>query len=72
MCPKDTNLKDRRYEMLEIKKIETGRMEQGKIVITNIQWGLFQFGSEWGRFDTEAEAETTKKWMETDEYQLSI
>ena len=28
--------------MLEIKKIETGRMENGTLVITNTQWGVFQ------------------------------
>tara|TARA_R110000824_G_scaffold121841_3_gene278281 strand:+ start:1307 stop:1483 length:177 start_codon:yes stop_codon:yes gene_type:complete len=58
--------------MLEIKKIETGRMENGAIVITNTQWGLFQNGHEWSRHDTEAEAITEMAWMSSDDYHLSI
>ncbi len=58
--------------MLEIKKIETGRMENGTIVITNTQWGLFQNGYEWSRHDTEEEAKIEMAWMSSDEYQLSV
>ena len=58
--------------MLEIKKIETGRMENGAVVITNTQWGLFQYGHEWSRHDTEEEAKIEMAWMSSDEYQLSV
>ena len=66
--------------MLEIKKIETGRMENGTLVITNTQWGVFQndnatsmiHGHEWSRHDTEAEAITEMAWMSSDDYHLSI
>jgi len=58
--------------MIEIKKIETGRIENGEVVITATQWGLFQSGHEWSRHDTEAEAITEMDWMTSDDYQLSI
>jgi len=58
--------------MLEIKKIETARMENGSLVITDTQWGLFLNGHEWGRYDTEAEAIIGKDWMASDEYQRSV
>ena len=58
--------------MLEIKKIETGRMENGTIVITNTTRGLFKNGYEWSRHDTEEEAKIEMAWMSSDEYQLSV
>jgi|TARA_R110002020_G_scaffold18127_4_gene63867 hypothetical protein len=58
--------------MLEIKKIETGRKENGKIVIVNTQWSVFQCGREWSRHDTEAEAITEMAWMNGDDYRMSI
>jgi len=64
--------------MIEIKKIETGRIEvvsglvNGEIIITATQWGLFQNGHEWSRHDTESEAVTEMNWMASDDYQASV
>ena len=58
--------------MIEIKKIETGRIENGEVVITATQWGLFQSGHEWSRHDTEAEAITEMDRMPSDDNQHSV
>ena len=44
--------------MNKVAKIETGRMENGTLVITDTQWGVFIGDEVWSKHDTEKEAQT--------------
>jgi len=50
--------------MITVEKLETGRMENGSVVIVNTEWVVMIGGEIWSKHDTEAEANMEREYKD--------